>query len=111
MVHKLLSCLFCAVGKELLEIIFAFDKTGAFSFFFAIYKFTGKCYPLITAYPIGLANAKPRLISLSHNPVKQAAIHMICSLHFLFFDGLISLHAALKPLEIHNSIPCGLCLA
>ena len=24
---------------------------------------------------------------------------MICSLHFLFFDGLISVHAALKPLH------------
>ena len=36
---------------------------------------------------------------------------MICSLHFLSFDGLISVRAALKPLEIHNSIPCGLCLA
>ena len=29
---------------------------------------------------------------------------MICSLHFLFFDGLISVHAALKPLHFFERL-------
>ena len=53
---------------------------------FTLYKSAAKCYPLFTAYPIGLANAKPRLISLSHNPVSRLFFN---SLHFFSFDRLI----------------------
>ena len=49
---------------------------------FTLYKSAAKCYPLFTAYPIGLANAKPRLISLSHNPVSRLQI-AACTFYFL----------------------------
>ena len=44
---------------------------------FALYNSLRMRYPLITAYPIGFAQARSRLISLSHNPVFAGCIRSL----------------------------------